>query len=62
MLDRVAYYAQTLAHPQLLLPDSKRFVVEEKRIEGTINAISGSPIRKTDPAVILSISPVRTQL
>jgi hypothetical protein len=59
MLERIANYAQSLASPQLVLPDSKRFVVDSKRIEATMATMSGNPIRKTDPAVILSISPIR---
>ena len=55
MLERIASYAQSLASPQLVLPDSKRFVVDSKRIEATMATMSGNPIRKTDPAVILSI-------
>jgi len=62
MLENVAGYAQSLASPQLVLPDSKRFVVDAKRIEGTMATISGHPIRKTDPAVVVSISPIRTQI
>ena len=54
----IAAVTQMLARPQLVLPDGKQFAVDPKRIEGTMTSISGHPIRKVDPAVVIAISPI----
>ncbi len=58
MIEDIAELTKSLARPQLILPDGKPFAVDTKRIEGTMAAISGHPVKKVDPAVVISISPI----
>jgi hypothetical protein len=62
MIKDIAQLTQSLARPQLMLPDGKPFAVDTKKIEGTIAAISGHPVKKVDPAVVIAISPIQTSL
>jgi hypothetical protein len=52
--------AEFLARTQLVIPANEKYAVDPKRIEGTMAAISNHPLKKVNPAVVLSISPVRS--
>jgi hypothetical protein len=62
MIKDIAQLTKSLARPQLVLPDGKPFAVDTKKIEGTMAAISGHPVKKVDPAVVISISPIHRSI